>query len=168
MLVRGLASDVRRRFLQKSSGLTLKFMAKTGIWGRSPQKPELLNYCLGFRQWNWMQKFMIYFGRIILFSDTKLDACTVSRGLGAQPPEARALELFFRLRAMKFDTEIKQLFRQDYSVPGSQTWCLKHRSRGLGAQPPETRAFKPLFRPWSMKFDAKIHDIFLQIRKIPQ
>ena len=63
---------------------------------------------------------------------------------------------------MKFDTEIKQLFREDYSVPGYRT-C-----RGLGVQPPETRAFKPLFRPWSMKFDAKIHDIFWQIRKIHQ
>ena len=45
------------------------------------------------------------------------------RGLGAQPSEARALKLFFRLRAMKFDTEIKvkQLFREDCSVPGYQT-----------------------------------------------
>ena len=62
---------------------------------------------------------MIYFGKIIviLFPDIKLDTCAVSRGLGAQPPEARALKLLFRLRAIKFDIKIKHLFCEDYSVP---------------------------------------------------
>ena len=41
--------------------------------------------------WSTLEKFYL------LFSDTKLDASAVSRGLGAQPPEARAFILLFRV-----------------------------------------------------------------------
>ena len=48
-----------------------------------------------------------YFGKFILFSDTKLDASAVKRGLGAQPPETRNFKPLSRPWSMNFVTKIQ-------------------------------------------------------------
>ena len=75
-----------------------------------------------------------------------------SRGLGAQPPEATAFKLLFRVWSMKLGAKIhdryfgKIILFSDTKLDA----CALCSERGSGGA---ARAFEPLFRPWSMKFD---------------